>query len=78
MEDKRLREVVATIPPGRWMSYADVCVAAGGFADDSPTRAVSGSTTFRLNGATSRYFVLWITQLPPGGVAHVNEVRARS
>jgi alkylated DNA nucleotide flippase Atl1 len=30
MERERLREVVEGIPPGRWMSYADVCVAAGG------------------------------------------------
>jgi alkylated DNA nucleotide flippase Atl1 len=30
MEIDRLRAVVGAIPPGRWMSYADVCVAAGG------------------------------------------------
>ena len=29
MEDETLREVVGAIPPGHWMSYADVCVAAG-------------------------------------------------
>jgi hypothetical protein len=50
---------------------------SGGFADDSPERAVTSSTTFPLSGATGRYFVVWITQLPPGGVAHVNEVTAR-
>ncbi len=30
MEIDRLRAVVSAIPPGRWMSYADVCIAAGG------------------------------------------------
>src|SRR5512133_1396939 len=30
MDRDKLRSVVEGIPPGRWMSYADVCVAAGG------------------------------------------------
>ena len=30
MDLDRLREVVAAIPPGAWMSYGDVCTAAGG------------------------------------------------
>jgi alkylated DNA nucleotide flippase Atl1 len=35
MDRDKLREVVGSIPPGRWMSYADVCVASGGFADEA-------------------------------------------
>jgi alkylated DNA nucleotide flippase Atl1 len=35
MDRDRLREVVETIPPGRWMSYGDVCAAAGGFPDEA-------------------------------------------
>jgi alkylated DNA nucleotide flippase Atl1 len=35
MDRDKLRAVVEAIPPGRWMSYADVCVAAGGFADEA-------------------------------------------
>ena len=35
MDRDKLRTVVEAIPPGRWMSYADVCVAAGGFADEA-------------------------------------------
>jgi alkylated DNA nucleotide flippase Atl1 len=31
----KLQQVVRDIPAGRWMSYADVCVAAGGFADEA-------------------------------------------
>jgi methylated-DNA-protein-cysteine methyltransferase related protein len=30
VDPDRLRSVVETIPPGRWMSYADVVAAAGG------------------------------------------------
>ena len=30
MDPDRVREVVAAIPPGRWMSYGDVALAAGG------------------------------------------------
>jgi alkylated DNA nucleotide flippase Atl1 len=35
MDRDKLRTVVEAIPSGRWMSYADVCVAAGGFADEA-------------------------------------------
>lgn len=44
MEDARVREVVAAIPKGRWMSYADVVAAAGG----SPAQART------LNGRLTR------------------------
>ena len=30
MDSERLRDVVEAIPPGSWMSYADVVAAAGG------------------------------------------------
>jgi alkylated DNA nucleotide flippase Atl1 len=35
MDRDKLRMVVEAIPAGRWMSYADVCVAAGGFPDEA-------------------------------------------
>ena len=35
MDRDKLRAVVEGIPAGRWMSYADVCVAAGGFPDEA-------------------------------------------
>jgi hypothetical protein len=38
---------------------------------------VSGTTTFTLRGTPARYYLVWLTSLPPGGRAHVNEVRAR-
>jgi alkylated DNA nucleotide flippase Atl1 len=35
MDRDKLRTVVEGIPKGKWMSYGDVCLAAGGFADES-------------------------------------------
>jgi alkylated DNA nucleotide flippase Atl1 len=35
MDRDKLRTVVEGIPKGGWMSYADLCVAAGGFADEA-------------------------------------------
>jgi alkylated DNA nucleotide flippase Atl1 len=35
MDRDRLRGVVEAIPPGQWMSYGDVCAAAGGFPDEA-------------------------------------------
>jgi eukaryotic-like serine/threonine-protein kinase len=46
----------------------------GGFQPDSSTQTVGGSTTFALNGAKARYYVVWITRLPPGGMAEIGEV----
>ncbi|HEY2074180.1 MAG TPA: hypothetical protein VGG88_11450, partial [Gaiellaceae bacterium] len=49
----------------------------GPFTDDSPAQTVNGSTTFTLSGKTARYYVVWITRLPPGGKAEISEVTAR-
>jgi alkylated DNA nucleotide flippase Atl1 len=35
MDRDKLRALVEAIPKGRWMSYADLCVAAGGFSDEA-------------------------------------------
>ena len=35
MDRDKLRTLVEGIPRGRWLSYADLCVAAGGFADEA-------------------------------------------
>ncbi|MGZ4258320.1 MAG: protein kinase domain-containing protein [Gaiellaceae bacterium] len=43
----------------------------------SGSQTVGRTTTFSLHGATARYYVIWITALPSGDVAHVNEVTAR-
>jgi predicted Ser/Thr protein kinase len=41
----------------------------------SPSKTVSGTTTFPINGR-GRYFVIWITNLGTEGLAHINAVRA--
>jgi eukaryotic-like serine/threonine-protein kinase len=44
---------------------------------DSAPRTVTATTTFHLRGATARYYIVWITRLPPGNTAHISEVTAR-
>ncbi len=46
-----------------------------GFAVVSPSQTVESSTTFKLNGGPHRFYLVWLTKLPPSGDrAHVNEV----
>jgi predicted Ser/Thr protein kinase len=49
---------------------------SGPFAGDSSTQTVGARTTFDLNGTTARYYVVWITLLPPGRTVAVSEVTA--
>ena len=51
--------------------------ASGPFADDSSAQPVGSTTTFTLAGRSARYYVVWITRLPPGGKAAISEVTAR-
>jgi serine/threonine-protein kinase len=48
----------------------------GPFAADSASQTVNGTTTFTLDGKTAQYYVVWITQLPPGNSAEISEVKA--
>jgi eukaryotic-like serine/threonine-protein kinase len=50
----------------------------GPFRDVSAAQTVGGRTTFELTDARARYFVVWITELPPDLQADVNEVTATS
>jgi alkylated DNA nucleotide flippase Atl1 len=43
MDGERLAAVIEAIPPGRWMSYGDVVLAAGGVP--AQTRALNGRLT---------------------------------
>jgi len=43
MDTEKLTAVLATVPPGRWASYADVAVAAGG--TPLHARALNGRLT---------------------------------
>jgi hypothetical protein len=56
-------------------------VKAGNSAEaaqaDSDPKTVGTKTTFDLNGLSGSVYVLWLTRLPAGGIAHVNEVTAK-
>jgi serine/threonine protein kinase len=48
---------------------------AGPFDTVSASRTVESDTTFDLNvSSAERYYMLWLTSLPPSDKAHVNEV----
>jgi eukaryotic-like serine/threonine-protein kinase len=42
----------------------------------SDPQTIESSTTFELNEASSRYFLVWIKEIPGGTRAEINEVRA--
>jgi hypothetical protein len=69
---------VTTDTPGYTAQVRAGASPTGPFASDSPSKRVGTRTTFALNGKTSRYYVVWITDLGPSAFAHVNEVKARS
>lgn len=54
MDDDALRTVVEAIPPGRWMSYGDVCAAAGG----APRQALGVNARLERLGCAGAHRVL--------------------
>jgi len=51
----------------------------GPFSAVSSSQTVEGdSATFTLNGDSAKYYVVWITSLPPDGTAKISEVTAKS
>jgi eukaryotic-like serine/threonine-protein kinase len=70
------RLTVQTPTPGFTAQVLAGDSAGGGFRPDSSPQTVGGDTTFSLNGSTARYYVVWITRLPPGGKAEISEVSA--
>ena len=50
--------------------------AGGPFTTVGSSRALTATTSFQLDDATARYYLVWITDLGGTNVAHVNEVRA--
>ena len=50
----------------------------GPFTTISESATTSDTTVYRLRApASERYILLWITKIPDGGAADVNEVRLR-
>ncbi|MBV8065904.1 MAG: serine/threonine protein kinase [Actinobacteria bacterium] len=68
---------VSTPTPGFTAQIKAGPSPSGPFAADSSTQTVSSSTTFHLNGANARYYVVWISRLPSGGKAEISDVRSR-
>jgi len=69
---------VTTDTPGLTAQILDGGSATGPFTGDSPARVVNNTATFALNGATARYYVVWITSLGGNPAVHLNAVRASS
>jgi serine/threonine-protein kinase len=69
---------VMTPTPGFTAEIQSGDSSTGGFTVDSPSQRVNGTTTFTLNGQNARYYVVWITLLPPGLRAEISEVTAKS
>lgn len=69
---------VTTPTPGFTAEIQSGDSPTGPFTADSSSQTVNGTTTFTLNGQTAKYYVVWITQLPPGDSAQISEVKATS
>jgi hypothetical protein len=67
---------VTTSTPGFTAKILAGNSPSSGFQTDSASQTVGGTTTFTLNGKSAQYYVVWITQLPPGGSAKIEEVKA--
>jgi serine/threonine-protein kinase len=75
----KLSDLTVTTPtPGFTAEIQAGDSPTGGFATDSSSQTVDGTTTFTLEGKTARYYVVWITELPPEGHAEISEVTAKS
>jgi serine/threonine-protein kinase len=75
----KLAKLTVTTPtPGFTAEIQAGDSPTSGFTADSASQTVDGTTTFTLNGATARYYVVWITELPPGLRAEISEVTATS
>jgi eukaryotic-like serine/threonine-protein kinase len=51
---------------------------SGPFTTDSRSQTVGAQTSFSLDGKSGRYYVVWISQLPPSLSAEISEVTADS
>ncbi len=74
---KLSRVTVWTDTPGFTAEIESGPTSSGGFEPVSSSQPVGRVTKFSVHGGASRYYVVWITDLGPLSVAHVNEVTAR-
>lgn len=68
------RIVVATETPGYTAEVRVGSSPTGPFVSVSKEQALKGRTTFALEPLRGRYVMLWITSIPEGGAAAVNEI----
>jgi hypothetical protein len=71
---KATRVVVTTDTPGYAARVQVGNSATGPFTDVSPSKTTTTRTVYALKPRSARYLVLWITSIPVGGVASVNEI----
>jgi serine/threonine-protein kinase len=75
----KLGSLTVTTPTPGFVAEIQVGDSEGGpFTVDSSSRTVGARTTFTLDGKSGRYYVVWITQLPPVDRAEISEVTAKS
>ena len=72
---KASRVVVTTETPGYSAQVQVGDSASGPFSPVSGSKKTASRTTFALQHRGGRYVVIWITSMPAGGEAAVNEVR---
>ena len=72
---KASRVVVTTETPGYAAQVQVGNSATGPFSPVSGSKKTASRTTFALKPRRGRYVVIWITSMPAGGEAAVNEVR---
>ena len=71
---KASRVVVTTETPGYDAQIRVGNSPTGPFVAVSGSKATSPRTTFALRQRSGRYVMVWITSMPPGGAAAVNEI----
>ncbi|MEX2646848.1 MAG: protein kinase [Gaiellaceae bacterium] len=70
--------IVITDTPGFTAEIRTGAAAEGPFDDvAADARTVEGRTSFELDDAESRYWLIWITNLGPNSAVHMNEVTVR-
>jgi len=69
---------VTTTTPGFTAEIQVGNSRSGPFTVDSRSEPVGSQTTFTLDGKSGRYYVVWITRLPPTLSAEISEVSATS
>jgi hypothetical protein len=71
---KASRVVVTTDTPGYSAGIQVGSSSTGPWVPVSPSKTTTARTTFALKQRSARYLMVWITSMPIGGVAAVDEV----